>query len=177
MKHEVDIIKQCTQSIFKAIEGLSTKFDQSLESVNDRLTSVSTQINSEELCITESVFSLQSVTENLKTSVDQKSSQILNKTTTVFDKVKAHTETLNIIKNNQFSQQNNDHIRSKTIQNKPDNSSFRSVVNTNIKNGKQYRKPKETTQVSNTRPAICRRKQSKPTLSSNPPTTIPTLRL
>ena len=174
LKHEVDIIKQCTQSIFKAIEGLSTKFDQSLKSVNDRLTSVSTQINSEELCITESVLSLQSLTENLKTSVDQKSSQILNKTTAVFDKVKAHTETLNKIKNNQFPQQHNDQNKSNTIPNKPDNSSSRSMVNTNSKNGKQLRKPKETTQVPNTRPTIRRGKQSKPILSSNPTSTIPT---
>ena len=174
LKHEVDIIKQCTQSIFKAIEGLSTKFDQSLKSLNDRLTSVSTQINGEELCITESVLSLQSVTENLKTSVDQKSSQILNKTTAVFDKVKAHTETLNKIKNNKFPQQHNDQNKSNTIPNKPDNSSSRSMVNTNTKNGKQLRKPKETTQVPNTRPTIRREKQSKPILSSNPTSTIPT---
>ena len=70
-KHEVDIIKQCTQSIFKVLEGLSTKFDHNLKSVNDRVTSVSTLINIKELCITESVVSLHSVTENLKTSMDQ----------------------------------------------------------------------------------------------------------
>ena len=52
-------------------------------------------------------------------------------------------------------------------------SSSRSMVNTNTKNGKQLRKPKETTQVPNTRPTIRREKQSKPILSSNPTSTIP----
>ena len=94
LKQEVDQIKQCTQSIVKAIDTLSAKLDNSIGGLNDRLTSVTRQINSRELCISESIDTLQTTTDNLKTSLDQKSCQILNKTTAVFYKVKTHTEKL-----------------------------------------------------------------------------------
>lgn len=145
MKYEVDEIKQSTQSILKAIKGLATKLENSI--VNDRLTSVTRQINSKELCITESLDSLQSVTDRLKTSLDQKSCQILNKTTAVFDKVKAHTETLNKITNNPQARQNIDRNKSYKNPNETDNRITRNNVNTNTTNDRQIRKPKETAPV------------------------------
>ena len=85
-------MNESTKSILKAIEHISSKHANSLENVNDRITSVSRQINSKELCITESLESLQTVTSGLKTSLAQKSCQIINKTTAVFEKIKAHEE-------------------------------------------------------------------------------------
>lgn len=106
LKREVEEIKQNTLSVVKAIEGLSTKLENSFGNLNDRLTSVSRQINSKDLCISESIEILQSTTNNIKTSVDQKSNQILNKTTAVFEKVKSHTENLKTFTNNPTNRQN-----------------------------------------------------------------------
>ena len=117
------------------------------------------------------MVSLQSIIGNLKTSMDQKSSQILYKTTAMLDKVKARTDTLNRIKNNQFPQQNNYQNKSNTTPNKLDKPYSKSMVNTNTKNGKQLRKPKKTAQVSNTRPTI---RGGKPSKSRLPPSTIST---
>ena len=58
LKHEVWEIKQSTNSILKAKESISSKLANSHENVNDRITSVSRQINSKALCITESLESL-----------------------------------------------------------------------------------------------------------------------
>ena len=92
LKHDIDEIKKCTLSAVKAIEGLATKLEYNIGSLKDQLTAVSRQINSKELCMSESIENLQTTTDNLKTSLNQKTCQILNKTTAVFDKVKTHTE-------------------------------------------------------------------------------------
>ena len=92
LKREVDEIKKCTLSAVTAIEGLASKLENNIGSLKDQLTAVSRQINSKELCMSESIESLQTTTNNLKTSVDQKTCQILNKTTAVFDTVKTHSE-------------------------------------------------------------------------------------
>ena len=85
-------IKQCTQSIVKAIESLSSTLQNNIGNINDRLTSISKQINSTELCISESIETLQVSTNNIKTTLDNKTCQILNKTTAVFDKVKTYSQ-------------------------------------------------------------------------------------
>lgn len=53
---------------------------------------MSKQINSTDLCISESIETLQASTSNIKTTLDNKTCQILNKTTAVFDKVKTYSE-------------------------------------------------------------------------------------
>ena len=58
--------------------------------VNDRITALNRQINLNDITITQSVEDLKTTTSNLKTTVDQKSNQILNKTASVFEKVKQH---------------------------------------------------------------------------------------
>lgn len=85
LKQDVDNLKTYTKSILTAIHGLSSKLENSIRGLNDRLTSIIRQINGKDLSITESTESLSATTNNLKTSFDQKSCQILNKTTTVFD--------------------------------------------------------------------------------------------
>lgn len=92
MKSEINDLKVCTQSILKAVQDLSKKFENSIEGVNDRITSLTRRVNEKDLCITESIEQLQDTTKTLKTSLDQKTSQILNKTTAVLDKVKTKTE-------------------------------------------------------------------------------------
>ena len=85
LKQDVDNLKTCTKSILTAIHGLSSKLENSISGLNDRLTSIIRQINGKDLSITESTESLSATTNDLKTSFDQKSCQILNKTTAVFD--------------------------------------------------------------------------------------------
>lgn len=92
LTQEVSDIKQCTQSIVKAIESLTFTLQNNIENINDKLTSVSKQINSTDLCISESIETLQASTSNIKTTLDNKTCQILNKTTAVFDKVKTYSE-------------------------------------------------------------------------------------
>ena len=92
IKCEVAEMKQFTLSVVKAIEGLSTKFETNFASLKHRLTSMSRQINSKELCVSESIETLQTTTDSLKTTLDQKSCQIFNKTTAIFEKVKLHSE-------------------------------------------------------------------------------------
>ena len=57
IKRKVADVKQFTHSAVKAIESLSTKLDNNFQSLNDRLTSMTRQINSKELCISESIES------------------------------------------------------------------------------------------------------------------------
>ena len=63
----------------------------------NQLTAMSRQINSKELCISESIENLQTTTNNLKSSMEQKTNQIFNKSTAVYDKLKSHIETLKTI--------------------------------------------------------------------------------
>ena len=81
-------MKKSTLSAVSAITGLATKLEQNIGSLKDQLTAMSRQINSIELCITESIENLQTTTNNLKSSMDQKTNQIFNKSTAVYDKLK-----------------------------------------------------------------------------------------
>ena len=87
LKADVDNLKQSTQSILSAVKSLSTRLESSGGNLNDRLTALQRQINAKDLCITEELENLSNTTNSIKTSYDQKSCQILNKTTAVFEKV------------------------------------------------------------------------------------------
>ena len=63
IKTEVAEMKTFTQSAVKAIECQSIKLGNNFQSLSDRLTSMTRQINSKELCISESIETLQSTTE------------------------------------------------------------------------------------------------------------------
>ena len=155
LKHEVGEIKQSTNSILRAIENIYSKLSNGLENVNDRITSVARQINSKELCITESLESLQTVTNGLKTSFDQKSCQIINKTTAVFEKVKAHEENFKNIKMIPDQHQDQQTMNPNKTQNRPSKPDYtKPKNNTNLTNAKskKIRKPMEETKVTTPKP-------------------------
>ena len=90
IKHDVKSLKESTASILSAVQELSIKFETCIGGINDRLTSLSKQINTK--CVTGSLENLTSSTNNIKTVLDQKSNQILNKTSAVFDKLKIQAD-------------------------------------------------------------------------------------
>ena len=63
-------LKKSTLSVVSAITGLATKLEQNIGSLKDQLTAMSRQINSKELCISESIENLQTTTNNLKSSME-----------------------------------------------------------------------------------------------------------
>ena len=63
-------LKESTLSVVSAITGLATKLEQNIGSLKDQLTAMSRQINSKELCISESIENLQTTTNNLKSSME-----------------------------------------------------------------------------------------------------------
>ena len=65
---DVKHIKESSESILSAMQGLSTKFGTFIGGINDRLTSLSNQINS---TITEPIESLASSTNIIKSALDQ----------------------------------------------------------------------------------------------------------
>ena len=124
LQHDVEEIKKCTLSAVSAITGLATKLEQNFGSLKDQLTAMSRQINSKELCISESIENLQTTTNNLKSSMEQKTNQIFNKSTAVYDKLKSHTETFKTITCTSPKPQSVDQTKSVEQQNisKPKNS-------------------------------------------------------
>ena len=92
LKHDNKSLKESTESIPSAVQGLSTKFEACIGGINDRLTSLSKQMNTKDKSVTGSLESLTSSTNNIKTVLDQKSNQILNKTSAVLDKLKSQAD-------------------------------------------------------------------------------------
>ena len=136
IQHEIEKIKKCTLSAVSAITGLATKLEQNIGSLKDQLTAVSRQINSKDLCISESIENLQTTTNNLKSSMEQKTNQIFNKSTAVYDKLKSHTETLKTITCTSPKPQSVDQTKSVKQQSIP-----------KAKNSKNNTNPKSTTSV------------------------------
>ena len=71
--------------------------EHSFGSLNDRLSSLNRNINAKDLTLSESLETITSSTNSQKTTLDQNACQIINKTTTVLDKVKSQTEDQKII--------------------------------------------------------------------------------
>lgn len=92
LKNDVISLKETTKSILTAVQGLSTKFETCIGGINDRLTSLSKQINTKDKSMTVSIENLTSSSNNIKTVLDQKSNQILNKTSAVLDKLKIQSD-------------------------------------------------------------------------------------
>ena len=63
-------LKKSTLSAVSAITGLATKLEQNIGSLKDQLTAMSRQINSKELCISESIENLQTTSNDLKSSME-----------------------------------------------------------------------------------------------------------
>ena len=94
LKVDVQQLKECTQTILEAVNGLTAKIESNFDNLNDRLTSLKRNINANDISISESLETLTSTTNSLKTSFDQKACQIVNKTAAVFEKLKSQTENL-----------------------------------------------------------------------------------
>lgn len=91
---DVDQLKQSTCSILSAVGELSSKLENCIGGINDRITALNKQINLHDMNITETIDNLSSTASNMKNNFDKKSTQILNKTSAVFEKVKLHANNL-----------------------------------------------------------------------------------
>ena len=134
MKLELNYLKVCTQSILKSVQDLFAKADNSFDGINDRITALTKQINGKDLCISESIEQLQVSTKTLKASLDQKSCQILNKTTAVLDKIKTKTD-------DSMKVAEEPNISSNTI-----NKTETTNANQSASQKKQFKKPQGKTQ-------------------------------
>ena len=94
LKKDVDQLKQSTCSILSAVGELTTKLENCIGGINDRITALSKQINLHDMNITESIDNLSSTATSMKNNFDKKSTQILTKTSAVFEKVKLHANSL-----------------------------------------------------------------------------------
>ena len=88
LKTEVKTTRDCTDSIQTAIDGLSTKLENSVGEIHDKIAALSNQIKSNDLSVSDSIENLTVTTSTIKISVEEKADQILNKTKAVFDKMK-----------------------------------------------------------------------------------------
>ena len=85
-------MKKTTNQILSSIKSLSDKLDDCVGGISDRITALKRHINQRDITFTEDIENVPSKTSNLKSSLDQKASQILNKTTTVFEKMKTYEQ-------------------------------------------------------------------------------------
>ena len=92
IKSDVLQLQECTKSILSAVNVLSSKLENYVDGLHDRITALSKQINVKDKYITDSIQDLQTSTDTVKSTFDQKANQILNKTATVIDKIKTQTE-------------------------------------------------------------------------------------
>lgn len=97
LKCDVQQLKECTQSILVAVNGLSAKLANSFENLNARMISLDRNIKANDITASETLETLTTTTNSLKATVDQKSCQIINKTAAVFEKVKSNEQTLKSI--------------------------------------------------------------------------------
>ena len=74
---------------------LSTKIENCISGINDRITSLNNQISCNDINISDAVENLSSTTNSIKTSFDQKTCQLLNKTSAIFDKMKENPNRIN----------------------------------------------------------------------------------
>ena len=88
LKTEVKTIRDCTDSILTAINGLSTKLENSVGEIHDKIAALSNQIKSNDVSVSDSIENLTVTTNTIKITVEEKADQILNKTKAVFDKMK-----------------------------------------------------------------------------------------
>lgn len=95
LKTEVVQLKASTNTIISTITTLSTQVTSCIEGIHDKLTAISNQLSCNDKKTSEALESLSSESNKMKTNFDQKTCQLLNKTTTIIDKLKRHNEPLN----------------------------------------------------------------------------------
>ena len=95
IKTDAEQLKEASNSIITILNTLSTEVTKNIQGINDKLTALSKQIKCNDKKVTENLSSLNAASENMKTSFDQKTCQILNKTTTIVDKIKLQSDKIN----------------------------------------------------------------------------------
>ena len=95
IKSDVEELKLSTKSITTAIHKLSEQVTSCVKNINDKLTVLCKRIDCNDRRTSETLESIVDASDNLKTSFDQNTCQILNKTATIIDKVKVHCDSLN----------------------------------------------------------------------------------
>ena len=88
-------MKETSTSIITVLKTLSTEVTKNIQGINDKLSALSKQINHNDKKVTEILSSLNDASENMKTSFDQKTCHILNKTTSIKDKIKLQSDKIN----------------------------------------------------------------------------------
>ena len=88
LKLNVDQLKTTTELILSSVTNLTTKLENSIGGINDRLTALTRQINLHDITTSEAIENVSSKMASIKTSLDQKTNLIQSKTTAVFDKIK-----------------------------------------------------------------------------------------
>ena len=143
MKSEINVLKECTQNILKAVLEMSQKVENNFGSINDRVTALLRQINGKDLIITESLEELQTSTDTLKSSLDQKTCKITNQTATILEKVKTQGENIKTITKSDSNIHRPDSNKPKdTNQNVITEGRNSAVIQTNTSERKKFKKPK-----------------------------------
>ena len=143
MKSEINVLKECTQNILKAVLEMSKKVENNFGSINDRVTALLRQINGKDLIITESLEELQTSTDTLKSSLDQKTCKITNQTATILEKVKTKGENIKTITKSDSNIHRPDSNKPKdTNQNVITEGRNSAVIQTNTSERKKFKKPK-----------------------------------
>ena len=88
LKSDINDLKKSTSCILTAVHDLTSMTERSIENINDRITALNRHISTNDNSLTGVLETLSTTTNTIKSNLDQKSCQILNKTSAVLDKVK-----------------------------------------------------------------------------------------
>ena len=151
MKSEINGLKECTQNILKAVLEMSKKVENNFGSINDLVTALLRQINGKDLVITESLEQLQTSTDTLKSSLDQKACKITNQTAAILEKVKTQGENIKTItKSNPNIHRPDSNKPKDTNQNVITEGRNSAEIQTNTSERKKFKKPKPKAKHQNT---------------------------
>ena len=142
IKSDVEQLKMSTKSITAAIQNLSEQVTSCIGHINDKLTALSKRIDCNDRRASETLESLSDASDSLKTNLDQKTCQILNKTALIYDKVKVHCDS-----------QNNKHVKSNnnSIDENTDDESMTIHVSSNDRRTVQSSHKQSNNRKENTR--------------------------
>ena len=90
IKQEIDSLKITTSATLDAVQGLSSKLENCSGGISDKVTALSRQHTTSDKHTSDTLKTITNTTNCIKTAVEQKTNQILNKTSTV--KVKLYSD-------------------------------------------------------------------------------------
>ena len=88
LKSDINDLKKSTSCILTAVHDLTSMMERSIKNINDRITALNRHMSTNDKSLTGVLETLSTTTNTIKSNLDQKSCQILNKTSAVLDKVK-----------------------------------------------------------------------------------------